>query len=462
MRGVQAAALSEQTPPGIAEALRVVSGFDDALEQGFARVGPAAASALADLAASLGEGPLGTAAREAAAKLGAGSVGAEQLRALAGARAALLGAMHDALLAQVDAALGRVRASWDQPPVGAAVSGPGEAAAAWLQELAISGWRGVTMESVAGADRPIAALLPEPGSRRLAALLDGFAAELRALCPLGASDRIPLMRWADLWMRAMLLCRQGPASDSAGAGNPVSGRLLLLGTDVLEHGTAVQVQIHGILETGGASRSVRTSLTAAKTDTITGPSIWRLLTDFPVLLRALAEKRALELEDAALTPDGHLVWDEAHARLGEPVDPFVTARVASPDAIAAPAAPLDRHPVRINELVLLEGYKTQGAEWLLDGRRLAVEVDRLPSCGPLTPAVLKASTACIGLLHWDRPGGWSLRPLAVQAKSKGAITAFHGGDWAQGPTDPKVVKAESKSGDPVAVLRERAGRLLRR
>ena len=52
--------------------------------------------------------------------------------------------------------------------------------------------------------------------------------------------------------------------------------------------------------------------------------------------------------------------------------------------------------------------------------------------------------------------------LAVQTVKSKVSTAYHGGDWALGPTDPKVVKAESKSGDPVAVLRERAGRLLRR
>ena len=45
---------------------------------------------------------------------------------------------------------------------------------------------------------------------------------------------------------------------------------------------------------------------------------------------------------------------------------------------------------------------------------------------------------------------------------KGKTTAAHNGEWALGPTDPKVVKAEARAGDAVAVLRERAGRLLRR
>jgi hypothetical protein len=180
-----------------------------------------------------------------------------------------------------------------------------------------------------------------------------------------------------------------------------------------------------------------------------------------VLLTALARGHGLELREMPLTADGHLVWSEEQAATGEAADPFATARVLLPGALAPAVAPLERDPVRLAEPVLLEGYKTQGATWTLDGQVLRVALDRLPSAGPLTPALLKASSACIGLLCRDGEG-WLLRPLAVQAKSKGVLTAYHGGDWALGPTDPKVVKAESKSGDPVAVLRERAGRLLRR
>ncbi|MFD0821082.1 hypothetical protein ACFQ0D_22890, partial [Micromonospora zhanjiangensis] len=134
----------------------------------------------------------------------------------------------------------------------------------------------------------------------------------------------------------------------------------------------------------------------------------------------------------------------------------------------APAVPpLDRHPVRIAEPVLVEGYRAtvrtdDGAvEFDLAGAKVEVDLDRLPSCGPLTPALLRASSACLGLLRWDG-GRWLLQPLGVQATVKKQTTAVHTGDWAAGPTDPKVVKAEARAGDAVAVLRERAGRLLRR
>lgn len=462
MRGAQLAELLGGDPPGVAEATGLISGFDDVLEHGFARIGADRVAALAALAGAVAGTPLGAGTREAVGKLSAGSVAREHLVVLAGARAALLGAQYDALLSGVDAALERSRATWDQGPVPGAVSGPGEAAQAWLQELAVAGWRGLDQGHVDGVDRPVEALLAAPGTaRRAAVLLDGLAAELRSRAPIGPGDRVPARRWADLWSHAMLLARR--ASQAPAAAHPVTGRLLPLGVDVLEHGTAVQVLVHGVLEcSGGAPRLVRTSVTAAKTDTITGPAIWRLLTGFPLLLGALAQHRGLEVREMPLTGDGHLVWSEEQATAGEPADPFSTARVLLPAALAPATAPLDRNPVLLAEPVLLEGYKTQGETWTLDGQVVRVALDRLPSAGPLTPVLLKASTACIGLLCRDEGAGWLLRPLAVQAKSKGTVTAYHGGDWALGPTDPKVVKAESKSGDPVAVLRERAGRLLRR
>ncbi|NED55361.1 hypothetical protein G3I24_31290, partial [Micromonospora aurantiaca] len=128
-------------------------------------------------------------------------------------------------------------------------------------------------------------------------------------------------------------------------------------------------------------------------------------------------------------------------------------------------APLLRHPAAIAEPVLVEGYTVRdddGAPALdLDGRLLRLATGRLPAAGPLTPALVAASTACLGLLRWD-DGRWLLQPLAVRATVRKQTVEAHNGDWACGVTDPKTAKAEAKAGDAVAVLRERAGRLLRR
>ncbi|MEV1173369.1 hypothetical protein AB0J09_33630, partial [Nonomuraea sp. NPDC049784] len=273
-------------------------------------------------------------------------------------------------------------------------------------------------------------------------------------------DLLPVRRWADLWTRALLLSQKGTWN---GAAEPVSGRLLILGADVHEHATVVRVQVHGILEpAGGApSRLVRTSVAAAKVDTISGPSVWRLMSDHSVLMGALAEHLSLEITDMPLLPGGDLLWHDDRAKAGEAADPFATARVQLAAAEAPPTAPLDRHPVRIAEPVFLEGYTMQGDTLDLGGNTLPVALDRLPDCGPLTPELVSASSACIGLMRWDG-GQWLLQPLAVQATVKKKPVAAHTGDWAMGPTDPKVVKAEAKAGDVVAVLRERAGRLLRK
>lgn len=464
MLGVQLAALLDADPPGVGEALDLVAGFDDTLVHGLARLGEERVAALTALAGAVAASPLGPAVAEAAAKVAAGSVTDDHLAALAGARTALFGAVHDARLADLDAALGRTRETWTEPPAAAPEGrGPLAGARSWLRELAIAGWRGVGHDLISAADQTIEALLAEPELRRPAVLLDGLAAELRASSPISTAERLPARRWADLWARALTLSWDGGRGGLAPPAESVSGRLLILGVDVHEHGTAVQAQVHAVLEPAGGApaRLVRTSVVAAKVDTIVGPAVWRLLHGHPQLMAALAERRALEVTDLPLLAGGDLVWHDDRATAGEPADPFATARIQLADALAPPVPPLERHPVRIAEPVLLEGYTTDGSALELDGRTLPLDLDRLPACGPLTPALVAASSACVGLLRWDG-GRWALQPLAVRATVKRKPVEVHGGDWALGITDPKAAKAEARAGDAVAVLRERAGRLLRK
>ena len=90
--------------------------------------------------------------------------------------------------------------------------------------------------------------------------------------------------------------------------------------------------------------------------------------------------------------------------------------------------------------------------------RLPLALDRLPAAGPVTADQVAASKVGIGLLRWDH-GGWRLQPVGVLTAVKKKSVAVHVSDWALGATDPKVAKS---GGDTVTVLRERAGRLLRR
>jgi hypothetical protein len=446
-------------PAGVDETIALVDGVDDALVHGLARIDEVRAAALENLAAAFAGTPLAERVADATGKIIAGTVTDEHLAALAGARSALLGATHDALLTAVDAALGRSREPW---PAEAVPAGPGHllaGARSWLRELAIAGWRGVDHEVAGGGARAVQALTADPSARRLAVLLDGFAAELRSAAPVATVERVPVRRWADLWTRALVMSQDGFAAHTAA---PVDGRLLILGVDLHEHPTVFQAQAHGLLETaGGGVRLVRASVAAAKVDTISGPSAWRMLAAFPVFRAALAGRRAVEVSGLALTPAGDLLWDEAHVTAGEPADPFAIARVRLGAATASPVPPLDRHPAAIAEPVLLEGYAAGPESLDLGGTTVAVDLDRLPAAGPLTPALVAASTACLGLLRWDA-GRWSVQPLAVQALVKRKPVTVHTGDWALGPTEAKAAKAEAAAGTAVDVLRERAGRLLRK
>ncbi|WP_228717981.1 hypothetical protein [Kitasatospora acidiphila] len=460
---------------GLAELLAAVAAFDQVLVTGLLRPHPAQAAGLAELADAVAGSPLADRVAEAAEKAAAGAAGEEHFVALAAARTALLGAAHDALAARAAEAVGRtVGPAPDFSPGEPQAANLSAAARSWLCELGRAGWQGIDHELVSGAAQIVSAMLPDSGLRRLAVLLDGFAAELAASCPGATLEHIPLRRWADLWSRALLLTQPG-ATGPAPTGS-ATGRLLPLGVDLQEHATAAQAQVHAVLEPadGSPSRLVRASVAVPKPDTVVGAGVWQLLRPHLSLLAALGEGRSMEITDLPITDEGDLIWNDAQARAGEPADPFATARVALAAAQLPPTAPLDRHPVRIAIPLLLEGYGTEAdgdaVAFTLAGMgvpsaegrvRIAVDTERIPSAGPLTPAAVAASTACIGLLRWDA-GEFTVQPLAVETTVRKKTVAVHSGAWAGGTIDKLGAKGEKAATEAVAVLRERAGRLLRK
>ena len=452
-----------ETIAGLDEAMAAVDAADLALTGGLLRPQPAQVAALTELADAVAGTPLSGRVAEAVEKVAAGAASEDHFVAVAAARTALLGSVHDALMTRVAEATGRPSGD-DVIPAPGEVRSPNLLAAArsWLADLARAGWRGIDHDLVSGSAQVVSAMLPEPELRRLAALLDGFAAELAASCPGAALDRVPARRWGDLWSRAMVLTLSG--------GSPLgtaTGRLLPLGVDLHEHATAAQAQVHAVFEPadGGTPRLVRASVSAPKPDTVLGAGIWQLLRPHLSLLAAVGEGRSMDLDGMPVTAEGDLVWADEHARPGEPADPFVTARVALPTATTSPTAPLDRHPARIAVPVFLEGYTTDkdgdAVTFTVAGHRLPVDTDRVPAAGPLTPEAVAASGACLGLLRWD-DGEFTVQPLAVETIVKKKAVAVHAGAWAGGTTDKNGVKAEKAATDAVTVLRERAGRLLRK
>ncbi|QNP74582.1 hypothetical protein IAG44_37450 [Streptomyces roseirectus] len=456
---------------GLDDALAAVDALDRALTAGLLRPRPDRAADLTALADALAASPLAARVTEAAEKAAAGTAAEDHFVSLAAARTALLGAAHDALAQRIADAVGRPTGASADADAAQPAHTPDDtanlraAARTWLTDLARAGWQGIDHDLIAGAAPVVTALLAEPSARRPAALLDGFAAELAASCPGTALERVPARRWGDLWARGMLLTV--PGADAAPAPGTATGRLLPLGVDLHEHATAAQAQVHAVLEPadGTTPRLVRASVSAPKPDTVVGAGVWQLLRPHMALLAALGEGRAMELDGMPVTAGGDLLWDDAHARTGEPADAFTTARVALPTAVTAPTAPLDRHPARIAVPVLLEGYTAHqgddGLTFTVAGQPLAVDTDRVPVAGPLTPDAVAASGACIGLLRWDG-GRFAVQPLAVETVVRKKPVALHAGAWAGGTTDKAGVKAEKAATDAVAALRERAGRLLRK
>ncbi|MFF4794843.1 hypothetical protein ACFY2M_34990 [Streptomyces sp. NPDC001276] len=453
---------------GLDEALTAVDGFDDALVAGLLRPQPGQAAGLTGLADAVAGTPLAARVAEAADKTAAGAAGEDHFVALAAARTALLGSVHDALTDRIEEAIGRPRveeANTEAAGDNEQASNLYAAARSWLCDLARAGWQGIDHELVDGAAPVVSAMLPDPALRRLATLLDGFAAELAASCPGATLERVPVRRWADLWSRALLLTLPGAARASAVA--EATGRLLPLGVDVQEHATAVQAQVHAVFEPadGGTPRLVRASVSAPKPDTVVGAGLWQLLRPRMSLLEAVSEGRAMDLDAMPVTAEGDLIWDDARARMGEPAEVFATARVALPTAAAFAVSPLDRHPARIAVPVLLEGYGVEEGDdrvfFRVAGYSLAVDTDRVPAAGPLSPEAVAASGACVGLLRWDA-GEFLLQPLAVERTVRKKTVAVHAGAWAGGTTDKAGVRAEKAATDAVGVLRERAGRLLRK
>jgi hypothetical protein len=454
------------TITGLDEALAVVDAFDRVLVAGLLRPQPAQAAGLTQLASAVAGTPLASRAAEAAGQAAAGTASEDHLTALAAARTAVLGSVHDALMAQIAEATGRpVTEESVDAPGGPRAANLLAAARSWLCDLARSGWRGLDHDVVSASAPVVSAMLADPDLRRLATLLDGFAAELAASCPGAALECVPARRWADLWSRAMLLTRPGAAA--APVTGTVTGRLLPLGVDLHEHATAVQAQVHAVFEPadGTGSRLVRASVSAPKPDTVVGAGVWPLLRPHMSLLAAVSDGRSMDLTDMPVTAEGDLIWSDAQARAGAPAGPFATARVALPAATEAATAPLDRHPARIAVPVFLEGYTAREDDdalvFTVAGHPLAVDTDRIPAAGPLTPEAVAASGACIGLLRWDA-GSFRVQPLAVETTARKAAVAVHAGEWAGGATDKTGVKAEKAATDAISVLRERAGRLLRK
>ncbi|NKB17889.1 MAG: hypothetical protein HC770_07115, partial [Pseudanabaena sp. CRU_2_10] len=249
---------------------------------------------------------------------------------LAVARASILGALSDDLQQQVQQALGRspLESSPSKPhPTDTLVSSADSVQAQmdsiqhWLMEVAIGGFTRLGTSTWKPFLPTLETLQSEPSLIRQAALLTGLIDEFSTHLPAPNIHDIPLHRWVDLWMQAMLLTLRSPSHSRNLQPIAISGNLQLLGLDIRHHVNLVSLVAYGILKVTNSAQLqlVRITLSRYSVPAITGDEIWLLFADAKPLFEALAQQQTLQLEKAQLLPTGDLVWEAntANATLGE-------------------------------------------------------------------------------------------------------------------------------------------------
>ena len=450
-------------PEPVAPTLELLGRLDEALEGGFGRLGSSHLETLTALARCFDGTPLAQALHAAVAGLGRSEFLDRHFVALAAARAAALGAVHDALIAQACAALGRplpiladiAAAPVQEPPPRVAVLL--ESVRQWLMELAIAGFANLEIGALLPFQATLDAVMAEPALVRHAALLSGFLEELLVVFPAHGTPQIPRLRWADLWARAMVLAI-APLTPTPT--RTVSGELRIFATDLRQHSNLVNLVVHGALhEAGRPPQIVRSSVSAFKVDVLQGDDLGGLLGDIGgKLIAAIAGGTALKIDGMALTAAGDLIWQDARASALGKLKPLEEAAniLAKTPALRPTLEPADRHPVLIEELVHLgpDAYTFDPKDprvLTTGGRLFPLAGERLPGGDDLLITDLAGSKGVVAVLRFDA-GQWSLQPLAID---KGKPTLRMAGTSLAGP------RGKTK-GSNLETLKERAGKLLRK
>lgn len=445
-------------PEPVTQTAAALASLDEAFVSGFGRLANAHLETLAGLQRAFSGTPIGEALAAAVAGLGRSEFIDRHFAVLAVARSAAHGAMHDALQAQACAALGRPRPVLEDIPASAAQAPPPRAATLldstrqWLMELAIAGFANLEVGSLMPFQATLDAILEEPSLIRIAALLTGFLDELLAMFPAHGTPEIPRARWVDLWSRAMVLALT-PVPPPAT--RPASGVLSILATDLREHSNVVSLVAHGLLREASGARFVRTNIAAFKVDTLESEDVAaRLGTIGDKLLTAISAGQALKIDAMPLTATGDLIWDDKRAALADKIKPLevAAAALASPPAQRPGFDPDARHPAVFEELVYLAGNdcaitKEEGSSKLA---RISVDLHRWPNSDDIGSDDLPGCKALVALLRFDA-GRWSLQPVAID-KGKGVRMVG---------TGLSEARKKAKGGN-LAVLQERAGKLLRK
>ncbi|MEZ0299311.1 MAG: hypothetical protein ACAI35_22890 [Candidatus Methylacidiphilales bacterium] len=485
-------------PAGVTEALALIHGFDGCLASGLGRLSGDDKHALDQFLLALESSPFAQPLREARAQIEGHEVKPAGAFALAAGRAALQGALYDALAARLTEALqfpvthtqGTDTGPNFRAPV-AAEAAVLQAAQQWLLELAMHGWRNLGEAEVAPFALTVTRLLESANLQRAHLVLDGFWRELCVQVPLSQQRPVPLTRWADLWMRSLLLTRLLPPGGTSSSGEDVTGELTLLGAEVRSHAGYARFSLTGLLSHKDQDKAepclVRVEWQAYKVDLIDGSEICRIFApSVDPFLAALADGRLLEVT-GKLDSDGRL--RPLSAKVASKANPVASLRswlrLAEP---LAPVEPFDRHPLHLRYPVLVEG--PVGTDLQLnrseianeggagEGEDLYVEVGghRFPLTflyhplwSELNPRAVATSVSLIGFWRFER-AGWCIQPLCVYAKPLAALAPKSAADRkAEGNLPHRWLSTACRAAEQLRssksttleTLRERASKMLR-
>ncbi|MBZ0316813.1 MAG: hypothetical protein K8L91_10385 [Anaerolineae bacterium] len=370
---------------------------------------------------------------------------------LAAARSSLQGTLYDLLRHYALTALGRSATTpTDHLPIAPTQTDPLlDSTREWLMELAIAGFARLEREAVTSFYSTLTQLRANPATVSHAALLTGFFHELITALPVKSTTDVPLLRWVDLWSRAML--------DAVGLADPpppipASGTLYPLGVELRQHSRFVSLMIYGVLKQDDVAQWVRQTWSSFKATAIQGNELWLMFPQAQPLLEHLLQGKAMNLRDMPMLPYGDFLWDANAIESGKrfkPLDIALAYCGIGQALFVSPVPPIERHPVQLAEPIALTNYTIQDSHlYLKEGVALALDSRR----AGLTAEELTGTTSLLGLLHYD-VGEWSIQPLLTNNPAGKFEFAGRAG--------VELLRKPPKT-STVSILQERASRLLRK
>ncbi len=431
--------------------LNLINGLDICFQTGFARLAETEKAGLEAMVPAFSGTPLEIAVADAVAGLKQGRYSEKNFAILAAARTSLSGAVYDALIQELDKSFSITRIpsyeeNFEDSPL-KIQSGVSHI----LTELAVTGFSQVSGEMLESFHQTSEQLSDEPSLIRLSALLNGFINEMKTVSS-GTMEQIPVTRWTDLWTRAMIMTLKVPKEPATGK---KSGELFILGIDAPRHPSFVTLNFYGILTDKDKSSLTTFSLSSHTVDSIVQNDIWLLFDRIPVLKESLAKGLSIKITDMPALENNILLWDDKCAKKGSQCELFEKA-VALSDCERTKIPASERHPVHINELLFIDKYLYKDGKIFSANPEVKVDLRRLISFSPIDSKTVKGMHRAVGILRYDSE--WLFQPLAIEKIINRKFVVIHNG---QNCLDNTKAGKKQKENN-VAILRERASRLLRK